>query len=191
MRKTYLTSSLLTISLCVMGSAAWAADENDGSRNDASSAGVDRTISVEAGDMWFDPEDIQVTAGETIKFEISNTGNIEHEFVIGDKAAQEEHRKMMQEMSGAHGAGHGGHGDHSMAEGAHGGQMPSITIGAGETKTLVWTAPSDVASLEYACNIPGHYESGMYGDIKETLHKSRRSCRIDTGGVESDHPATV
>jgi len=26
---------------------------------------------------------------------------------------------------------------------------------------------------------------------KETLHKSRRSCRIDTGGVESDHPATV
>jgi len=29
------------------------------------------------------------------------------------------------------------------------------------------------------------------GTFKETLHKSRRSCRIDTGGVESDHPATV
>ena len=61
--------------------------------------------------------------------------------------------------------GHGGHGGHDMAEGAHGGQMPSITIGGGETKTLVWTASSDVDSLEYACNIPGHYESGMYGDI--------------------------
>ncbi|KIN13020.1 copper-binding protein [Halomonas sp. KHS3] len=162
MRKTYLTYSLLTISLCVMGSTSWAAGEHDGSLNDASSADVDRTISFEAGDMWFDPEDIQVTAGETIKFEISNTGNLEHEFVIGDKAAQEEHRKMMQEMSGGHGEGHGGH---DMAEGAHGGQMPSITIGGGETKTLVWTASSDVDSLEYACNIPGHYESGMYGDI--------------------------
>lgn len=162
MRKTYLTYSLLTISLCVMGSTSWAAGEHDGSLNDASSADVDRTISFEAGDMWFDPEDIQVTAGETIKFEISNTGNLEHEFVIGDKTAQEEHRKMMQEMSGGHGEGHGGH---DMAEGAHGGQMPSITIGGGETKTLVWTASSDVDSLEYACNIPGHYESGMYGDI--------------------------
>lgn len=165
MRKTYLTYSLLTISLCVMGSTSWAAGEHDGSLNDASSADVDRTISFEAGDMWFDPEDIQVTAGETIKFEISNTGNLEHEFVIGDKTAQEEHRKMMQEMSSGHGEGHGGHGGHDMAEGAHGGQMPSITIGGGETKTLVWTASSDVDSLEYACNIPGHYESGMYGDI--------------------------
>lgn len=161
MRKTYLTSSLLTISLCVLASTSWAADEHDGSHNDASNADVDRTISVEAGEMWFDPEDIKVTAGETIKFEISNTGNLEHEFVIGDKAAQEEHRIMMREMSD----GHGGHGGHDMAEGEHGGQMPSITIAAGETKTLVWTAPSDVESLEYACNIPGHYEAGMYGDI--------------------------
>lgn len=165
MRKTYLTSSLLTISLSVLASASWAAGEHDGSHNDTNNADVDRTISFEAGDMWFDPEDIQVTAGETVKFEISNTGNLEHEFVIGDKAAQEEHRIMMREMSGGHGAGHGGHGGHDMAEGAHGGQMPSMTIAAGETKTLVWTAPSNVESLEYACNIPGHYESGMYGDI--------------------------
>lgn len=163
MRTTYLTSSLLTISLSVMASTSWAAGEHDGSHHAASNADVDRTISVEAGDMWFDPEDIQVTAGETIKFEISNTGNLEHEFVIGDKAAQEEHRIMMQEMSGGHDEGHAGH---DMAEGEHGGQMPSITIAAGETQTLVWTAPSNVTSLEYACNIPGHYESGMYGDIK-------------------------
>jgi len=33
--------------------------------------------------------------------------------------------------------------------------------------------------------------SGERRPVKETLHKSRRSCRIDTGGVESDHPATV
>ena len=165
MRTNYLMLGLLTVSLSTLTFTAWAAGEHEDSQHSASNAEVDRTISVEAGDMWFDPEAIQVTAGETIRFEIINNGNLEHEFVIGDKAAQEEHRIMMQEMSGGHGDAHGGHGGHDMAEGEHGGQMPSITIGAGETKTLVWTAPSNVESLEYACNIPGHYESGMYGDI--------------------------
>ena len=149
MRTNYLMLGLLTISLSALTFTAWAAGQHEDSQHSANNAEADRTISVEAGDMWFDPEDIQVTAGETIRFEIINNGSLEHEFVIGDKAAQEEHRIMMQDM----------------AEGEHGGQMPSITIGAGETKTLVWTAPSNVESLEYACNIPGHYESGMYGDI--------------------------
>ncbi|MFN2331459.1 MAG: copper-binding protein, partial [Halomonas sp.] len=58
-----------------------------------------------------------------------------------------------------------GHGGHDMAEGAHGGKMPAVTIGPGETAELVWSAPENVDSLEYACNIPGHYEAGMYGDF--------------------------
>ena len=48
-----------------------------------------------------------------------------------------------------------------MAEGS----MPSVTIAPGEMATLVWTAPENVDDLEYACNIPGHYEAGMYGDF--------------------------
>ncbi|MYL24337.1 copper-binding protein [Halomonas alkaliantarctica] len=151
MRSHYLILGLLTLSLGTLSANTWAASEAD----------IDRTISVEAGEMWFDPEDIHVTAGETIRFEITNTGSIQHEFAIGDKAAQKAHREMMREMS----AGHGGHGGHDMAEGAHGGQMPSVTLAPGESQTLVWTAPDDVEHLEYACNLPGHYESGMYGDI--------------------------
>lgn len=57
-------------------------------------------------------------------------------------------------LGGGH--GEGGHGGHDMAEGAHGGNMPSVTIAPGETGELVWTAPQNVADLEYACNIPGH-----------------------------------
>ncbi len=52
-----------------------------------------------------------------------------------------------------------------MAEGAHGGEMPAVTIAPGETAELVWTAPGNVERLEYACNLPGHYESGMSGNI--------------------------
>lgn len=163
MKKTSLTLTLAIMS--GMTVTAWAEGEHEGGHGANGNAEVERTISVEAGDMWFDPEEMNIAPGETVKFEITNAGSIEHEFVIGDESAQEAHREMMQEM-GSHGdGGHGGHGGHDMAEGEHGGRMPSVTIGAGETRTLVWTAPTGVEHLEYACNIPGHYESGMYGDI--------------------------
>ncbi|WP_287124728.1 plastocyanin/azurin family copper-binding protein [Chromohalobacter sp.] len=155
MYKKYLVSSLLAISLSTLAAASWAS-AGHGNSEKVSDADVDRTITVEAGDMWFDPEDIEASTGETIKFEITNTGSIEHEFTIGDESAQEEHRDMMQEMSE-------GDGGHHMSEGSDG--MASVTIEPGETEELVWTVPDSVKNLEYACNIPGHYESGMYGNV--------------------------
>ena len=162
MRKT-----LLTLALGLATTAAFAAGEHGGSHSSVNTAEVDRTIRVEAGDMWFDHEKLNIAPGETIKFEIVNTGNVEHEFVIGDAEAQEAHRKMMQEMGGSHGGGggHGGHGGHDVAESEHGGSMPSVTIAPGDTAELVWTAPQNVDGLQYACNIPGHYEAGMFGNI--------------------------
>ncbi len=157
MRKT-----LLALALGLTTTAAFAAGEHGGSHAAVSDADIDRTIRFEAGDMWFDPESLDIAPGDTIRFEITNTGNLEHEFVIGDANAQEAHRKMMLEMGGSHGDGHGGH---DMAEGEHGGKMPSVTIAPGKTAALVWTAPANVDGLEYACNIPGHYEAGMSGDI--------------------------
>ncbi|MDN3520478.1 cupredoxin domain-containing protein [Halomonas ramblicola] len=161
MRKT-----LLALALGLTTTTTFAAGEHGGSHGSESEADIDRTIRFEAGDMWFDPERLDIVPGETIRFEIVNTGNLEHEFVIGDAAAQEEHRKMMLEMGGSHGdGGHGSHAGHDMAEGEHGSSMPAVTIAPGETAELVWTAPENVDDLEYACNIPGHYEAGMYGDI--------------------------
>ncbi|SFT34955.1 cupredoxin domain-containing protein [Halomonas saccharevitans] len=159
MRKT-----LLALTLGLVTSTAFAAGEHGGSHAPAGDAEVDRTIRLEAGDMWFDAESLNVEPGHTIRFEITNTGHLAHEFVIGDAQAQEAHREMMQQMSGGHG-GHGDHGGHDMAEGQHGGQMPAVNLAPGERATLVWTAPKNVDSLEYACNIPGHYESGMSGNI--------------------------
>lgn len=161
MRKT-----LLALALGLTTMTAFAAGEHGSSQAAVGDADINRTIRLEAGDMWFGSENLDISPGDTIKFEIVNTGNIEHEFVIGDTEAQEAHRKMMQEMSGSHGnGGHGGHGGHVMAEGEHGGNMPSVTIAPGETAELVWTAPRNVRGLEYACNIPGHYEAGMSGNI--------------------------
>ncbi|PRY73155.1 cupredoxin domain-containing protein [Halomonas ventosae] len=165
MRKT-----LLALILGLATTTANAAGQHESSHAAASEADIDRTIRVEAGDMWFDPDGLEVTPGEVIRFEITNGGNLEHEFVIGEALAQEAHREMMQEMAGnpgdGHGDGHEGQGGHDMAEGEHGDEMPAVTIAPGETAELVWTAPDDVARLEYACNIPGHYEAGMSGAIE-------------------------
>lgn len=158
MRKT-----LLAIAIGLSTTAAMAAGQHSGGHQDASSAKVDRTIAFEAGDMWFDPEELDIAPGETVAFEVTNTGNVQHEFVIGDAAAQAEHREMMLQMAndmssdGHHGGNH--HDD------GHGDEMPAVTIAPGETTTLVWTAPQDASKVEFACNIPGHYESGMKGDI--------------------------
>lgn len=160
-----MNKALMILALSLAATPAFAAGEHGGSHADTSSTEVDRTIEFNAGDMWFDPESLQIKPGETIKFVITNTGNLEHEFVIGDTASQREHREMMQSMM-TQGHGNGGHGGHDMAEGAHGGGMPSVTLKPGEAQTLVWTAPDNAETLEYACNIPGHYEAGMHGSIR-------------------------
>ncbi|WP_280546825.1 MULTISPECIES: plastocyanin/azurin family copper-binding protein [unclassified Halomonas] len=159
MRKT-----LLALALGLTTTTAFAGAGHGGSNALVSDEDVDRTVRLEAGDMWFDSENLDIAPGDTIKFEIVNTGNLEHEFVIGDAHAQQEHREMMQAMTGS-GHGDGGNGGHGMAEGEQVASMPSVTIAPGETAELIWTAPQNVDGLEYACNIPGHYEAGMSGNI--------------------------
>ncbi|WP_417864445.1 cupredoxin domain-containing protein [Vreelandella venusta] len=164
MRYTLLTTSLFALSLSLITGAALAAPGHGGGGNNLTEADVDRTITLDAGDMWFDPETLEMAAGEIVKFEITNTGNLEHEFVIGSKEAQEEHRQMMLNMANG--------GGHDMSNMSHGGghdmasmDMAGVTIAPGETGTLLWSVPDNVNELEYACNIPGHYESGMYGNF--------------------------
>ena len=125
---------------------------------------ADRTIAVEAGDIWFGPESLSVAPGEVVAFEVTNSGQLEHEFVIGSAEAQNEHRKMMREM--ASGGGHGMQGDgHDMSQMQGAMDMPAVTLAPGETRTLVWQAPEQGASLTFACNVPGHFEAGMHGTL--------------------------
>jgi len=40
----------------------------------------------------------------------------------------------------------------------------SALLAPGESAEIVWTFP-EAGSLEFACNVPGHYDAGMMGDI--------------------------
>jgi uncharacterized cupredoxin-like copper-binding protein len=112
----------------------------------ADPADAARTIEVEAFDMAFTPERIEVEAGEVVTFVVTNTGQAVHEFTLGDAAMQEEHA-------------------HQMADDGHAHDEPnSISVDPGETKELTWRF-GDGGTVEYACHEPGHYQAGMYGEI--------------------------
>ncbi|WP_243470397.1 hypothetical protein [Vreelandella lionensis] len=60
MRNISLTTSMFALSLSLITSAAWAAPRQGSGDNSLTEADVDRTISLEAGDMWFDPEALEI-----------------------------------------------------------------------------------------------------------------------------------
>ncbi len=133
---------------------------------------VDRTIEIVMGDNFFEPESFSVRPGETIRFVVVNAGDFLHEFNIGTAtmhaAHQEEMLTMMEQGTMTPtGLNHDAmtmHGRTSDMHGAAHDDPNSVLLEPGETKELVWrfAAASD---LEFACNVPGHYEAGMRGDV--------------------------
>jgi uncharacterized cupredoxin-like copper-binding protein len=104
---------------------------------------ISRTIKITALDIKYDKPKIQVRTDETIKFVVTNTGKLRHEFMIGDLDEQREHAEMMKQMPDM------------VHEDAN-----TLTLEPGETKSLVWQF-TKTGKLEVACHIPGHYEAGM------------------------------
>ncbi|HLO78418.1 MAG TPA: plastocyanin/azurin family copper-binding protein [Magnetospirillum sp.] len=108
-----------------------------------------RTVAVTLGDMSFAPTKVEVKRGETIRFTLRNESTIDHDFTLGDAAAQAAHRQAM--ASGhAHAHGNGG--------------ANAVLVPAGGSGELVWTFDK-AGDIEFACNVPGHYESGMKGVV--------------------------
>ena len=138
-------------------SAAHSHDKSANYGKPGDPAKVKRTIKVTALDaMRFDPASITVKAGETVRFIVTNTGKIDHEFALGDAESQREHAEMMKKMPGM---------KHEEAN--------AVSIPPGQTKEVVWQFAKP-GKVEMACHLPGHYEAGMKGDIVvEKLAKKR------------------
>lgn len=109
-------------------------------------AQVNRTIKTTALDIRFDNIRLHVRAGETVRFIVTNKGQLTHEFIIGD--ALEQHEQEMQKMAGM-----------VMPDESNG-----ITLKPGQTKTLIWTF-GQKGEVEFACHVPGHFAAGMVGEI--------------------------
>lgn len=110
---------------------------------------ADRTIKVSMSDTFaYLPAQVSVDLNETIAFEVTNEGELPHEFVLGDRAFQDDHEAEMEGM---------------------GDELPSdepfaISVQPGETKSLAWSF-SEPGTFEFACHVAGHYDAGMVGTI--------------------------
>ena len=123
---------------------------------------VTRVIEVVATDNAFSLKSLEVKDGETVRFVVRNDGLDPHELLIGTKSEHAEHLKMMRDMMAAQKkqGGQSGHA-HAAPMMQHG---SGVMVAPGKTESFVWTF-ARTADLEFACDIPGHYEDGMRGPI--------------------------
>jgi uncharacterized cupredoxin-like copper-binding protein len=132
-----------------------------------------RTVELTLGDMYFEPGSLTVKAGETVHFVLVNKGQLLHEFNLGDAAMHAAHQQEMLKMvaSGmltSTGMNHEAMKHDDMAGMDHGAMKHddpnSVLVEPGKTAELTWTF-AKATDLEFACNIPGHYQAGMVGKI--------------------------
>ena len=133
---------------------------------------VNRTIEIKMYDNYYEPKEINIKKGETIKFIVYNYGELVHEFNIATKEMHIKHqpemikmvehqilladkidKKKMKEMAKK---------DHSMGH-SH---SNSVLLEPNQKAELIWKFNVNT-NLEGACNVPGHYESGMIVKINK------------------------
>jgi uncharacterized cupredoxin-like copper-binding protein len=181
-RTIYTVATLMTgTALLVAPSLAFAAPGEAGHKHETAAIGEPakataktRTVQVVMGDNFYEPETIPVKAGETVRFVIKNTGEFLHEFNIGTAAMHAAHQKEMAMMV-EHGMLSATGVDEKKMNMDHS-KMPgmghsmkhddpnSVLVEPGQTKELTWKFTKQI-TLEFACNMPGHYEAGMVGKV--------------------------
>lgn len=152
MKHLLVASALMLASLTSVASPSHGHGYGFGAPAQASQA--TRTVEVTLKDIAFEPGSLKVKAGETVRFVLVNEGNLPHEFNLGSKAMHVEHQKEMVALQGKlfTGGGHEHHADNT------------VLLQPGQRGELTWTF-SESAPIEFACNVPGHYQAGMVGPL--------------------------
>ncbi len=138
----------------------------------ADAADAARTVNISMIDNFFEPESLEFAAGETIRFVVTNDGSVVHEFNIGTAAMHAAHQEKMMMMV-EHGAIEIDRINHEVMNMDMDGHVMShddpnaILLEPGDSGEVIWKF-SQTTALEFACNVPGHYDSGMMGDISVT-----------------------
>lgn len=107
-----------------------------------------RTVKVDMTDgMRFSPASIEVKQGETVRFIVSNSGKLKHEFVLGTEKDLKEHYEAMKKNPEME------HAEPNM-----------ITLAGGKSGEVVWQF-TKAGKVGIGCLQPGHYDAGMKGAV--------------------------
>ena len=159
---------LLFILMC-FNSLAYA-DKNmkigsKGNEND-----ISRVIKVIMYDNYYEPSSFQINAGETIKFEVENAGELVHEFNIANKMMHIKHQPEMEKMV---------ENEILFADSIDKNKMKkmakidksmghshsnSVLLEPKQKGDIIWKFENAV-NIEVACNVPGHYQAGMIAKV--------------------------
>lgn len=133
-------------------------------------ADATRTVEITMTDNRYSTENLSVTKGETIRFVIKNKGELVHEFNIGTPKMHTRHQKNM-EMMVEHGVLEADRINYARMKMDMGGGKTmehndpnSALLEPGKNAEIVWKFTHN-ADLEFACNVPGHYDAGMAGKL--------------------------
>ena len=111
-----------------------------------------RTVEIamketEDAKMLFVPDRVEVRRGEQIRFVLTNVGKVDHEFMLDSIANNAKHKREMQKNPDM---------EHDDPNGKR--------LAPEKAGEIVWRFTKR-GTFEFACLIPGHYESGMKGTV--------------------------
>jgi len=150
-----------------------------------SAARVDRTVEIEMTDNAFSIPALDVQAGETIRFVLINQGSFLHEFALATPEMHMEHEAEMADMFADGMLSVLGSKDPDLANPMSAGEMAmgsaapghmaqdaghldsnATLVDPGDSTEIIWTFAATDEKIEFACTVPGHYESGMVGTVR-------------------------
>jgi uncharacterized cupredoxin-like copper-binding protein len=144
-RFALIPAAALLVAACSSGGGATTAPSSSPIPTDSAAATRVEVTLTDA--LKIEPAAMTVPAGVPVTFVVTNSGATDHEFYLGDDAAQGEHEKEMASMGGM---------THDEPEG--------IALKPGETKELTYTFAVAGKTLA-GCHVVGHFGGGMKAEI--------------------------
>ena len=161
---------IITLFILVLYCFPSLADKNMKIGSKGKESDINRIIKVKMYDNYYEPSSFQIKAGETIKFEVENAGELVHEFNIANKMMHMKHQpemikmaengillafsidkekmKKMAKMDKSMGHSHSN----------------SVLLEPKQKADIIWKFDNAV-NIEIACNVPGHYQVGMIAKV--------------------------
>ncbi len=153
---------LMTAIACLGVGNAWAHGEEEHARKGPNlamtktafgqtgvPARVSRTVQVDMSDSFrFNPSELSVRQGDTVRFVVKNSGKVMHELVLGTDTELQQHAEMMKKFPNM---------EHDEPYMAH--------VAPGKRGEIVWQF-TQAGEFKYGCLVPGHFEAGMVGRIR-------------------------